>query len=427
MSTRSTRPWALHNFVLSLALGGFLTACGGGGGGDSASTSTPAPAAVTTPATIAGKVVAPDGATPIANALVYVANSTGAAAATAQKFSAAAPATTPCGTVPDASWANTCSGNDGSFSFNAQIPANAKLTAVKGTFKIEIPLAAPVAGVITQGNVAFVVGNATGSSAPKIAVVTGAYDSIEDILAKLGFGELQAGKLKLGTEKFKLYQGNSEATAGYEASDKLFVDADGDGKPDIFKYTIVFWNCGTDESVPLTAANKEILRQYVQGGGRLYASDLAYNIIEQVFPSYIDFYGSDTTAANTAETINAAEVGTSGITVNAAVDPALQAWLRSVTCVGGPCVQANGTVKIAGFLSGWAVINSAQAGSTGVKTWASGAVDFASSTGVVKPLTMSFAVGSGRVTYTSYHNEAEIGAELEPQQRILQYLVFELL
>jgi hypothetical protein len=213
MSTRSTRLWALRTAVLSVALGGFLTACGGGG--DSASsTNTPAPAAVTTPATIAGKVVAPDGATPIANALVYVANSVGSAAAA-----------TTCGTAPDATWASTCSGNDGSFNLNAQIPANAKLTAVKGSFKIEIPLAAPVAGVITQGNVAFVVGNATGSSAPKIAVVTGAYDSIEDILAKLGFGELQAGKLKLGTEKFKLYQGNNEATAGYEASDKLFVDA----------------------------------------------------------------------------------------------------------------------------------------------------------------------------------------------------------
>ncbi len=421
MTHRLTRPWAVTTILLPVVLSGFLAACGGGG--DAAPAVIVPPVGTTTPATINGKVVAPDGATPIANALVYVENSVGTAtAAGAQKV--AAPITTSCGTVPDASWAYTCSGNDGSFALKAQIPANAKLTAIKGTFKIETPLAAPQDGVISQGNVAFVITNTGGSTAPKIAVVAGSYDSIEDILAKLGFGEIVGGKLKLGTEKFKLY---GALGAGYETSDKLFVDADGDGKPDIFKYTIVFWNCGTDESVPLTTANKEILRQYVQGGGKLYASDLAYDIVEQVFPAYIDFYGSDAVAATAAENPGEAEVGTSGITVNASVDPALQAWLRSVTCAGGPCVQVDGSVKIEGFLSGWAVINSAHTGSTGVKTWASGAVDFATSTGVVKPLTMSFPVGSGRVTYTSYHNEAQVGAELEPQQRILQYLVFELL
>lgn len=421
MTHRLTRPWAVTTILLPVVLSGFLAACGGGG--DAAPAVTVPPVGTTTPATINGKVVAPDGATPIANALVYVENSVGTATvAGTQKV--AAPVTTSCGTVPDASWAYTCSGNDGSFTLKAQIPANAKLTAVKGTFKIETPLAAPQGGVISQGNVAFVINNAGGTTAPKIAVVTGSYDSIEDILAKLGFGEIVGGKLKLGTEKFKLY---GALGAGYETSDKLFADADGDGKPDIFKYTIVFWNCGTDEAVPLTAANKEILRQYVQGGGKLYASDLAYDIVEQVFPAYIDFYGSDAVAASTAEIIDEAQVGISGITVNATVDPALQAWLRSVTCAGGPCVQADGSVKIEGFLSGWAVINSAHTGSTGVKTWASGAVSFDTSVGVVKPLTMSFPVGSGRVTYTSYHNEAQVGAELEPQQRILQYLVFELL
>jgi hypothetical protein len=427
MTTHKTRPRALHTILLPIVLSSLLAACGGGGS-DPAPAVTPPPAAAVTPATINGKVVAPDGATPIANALVYIENSVGSVSASgAQKLSKAAPITTSCGTVPDASWAYTCSGNDGSFTLKGQIPTSAKLTAVKGTFKVETPLGAPVAGVITQGNVAFVIDNATGNTAPKIAVVTGSFDSIEDILAKLGFGELVGGKLKLGTEKFKLYDGNGALGTGYESSDKLFVDADGDGKPDIFKYTIVFWNCGTDEAVPLTAANKEILRQYVQGGGKLYASDLAYDIVEQVFPAYIDFYGSDGVVASTAENMGVAEVGISDITVNATVDPALQAWLRSVTCAGGSCVQADGTVKIEGFLSGWGVINGAHTGSTGVKTWASGAVDFASSTGVVKPLTMSFPVGSGRVTYTSYHNEAQVGAELEPQQRILQYLVFELI
>ena len=257
-----------------------------------------------------------------------------------------------------------------------------------------------------------------------MAVVTGYFDSIENILAKLGFGQLENGALKLGTEKFTIYNGdNRSLPASYAGVEKLFVDADGDGKADIFNYQIVFINCGAEAD--LSTANKAILRSYVTGGGRIYASDWAYNLVEQVFPEFIDFYGSTSSAA-APEALDAAKVGDEGIVVNATVDPTLKAWLQNLSCLGGPCVQQDGTVKIDGFLSSWAVIDSFHSAVNGIKTWASGNVSFDGGKKAVKPLTVTFGVGTGRITYTSYHNEGILAAELEPQQRILQYLVFEL-
>ena len=64
----------------------------------------------------------------------------------------------------------------------------------------------------------------------------------------------------------------------------------------------------------------------MQQGGRLYVSDLAYDFVEQAFPGYIDFEGSAGTSAASAEVPNVAELGISGITSDATLDPALQAW-----------------------------------------------------------------------------------------------------
>jgi len=79
-----------------------------------------------------------------------------------------------------------------------------------------------------------------------MAVVTGDYDRMEDILAKLGFGSLNSwGQLELGTETFDLYDGNySLPNASYRDFPDIFNDNDGDSKPDIYNYDIVFINCG---------------------------------------------------------------------------------------------------------------------------------------------------------------------------------------
>lgn len=402
--------------LAALALGAsMLAACGGGGSDEPAP---PPPAAATV--TVTGQLTAPDATTPIANALVYVKDSSvGVAAGQARPLAAL-----PCGTPPTASWAASCTGADGKFSFSAKVPASPTLVAVKGAFTLEKALTVTGDGALNVGTVAL-----APASAAKFAVVTGAFDRIQDVLAKLGYGQVANGSLLLGTEAFTLYNGDGDMSLDgkYKTADALFADADNNGQADIFNHTVVFFNCGLGEAALGTPANIAILRAYVEAGGRIYVSDQAYDIVEQVFPAYLDFEGS-VAPESQAEALDAAQIGDSDLVVDASVDPTLGAWLQGMSCVGGPCL-ANGKVHVEGFLSGWAVMAGVHPGQqAAVKTWASGDVTFSGQeTPVQRPLTVSFGVGQGRVSYTSYHTEPDTSVEgFLPQERVMQYLVFEL-
>jgi hypothetical protein len=416
-------------WVLGLAVA--VAACGGGGSDDDDGSGNPPapppPSSTLVQSTVSGKLVAPDNITPISNALVYVEASEIVASGREQPSDAPPPASQ-CGAAPNPAWSYTCTGADGSFSFTLRIPSNnAKLVATKGAFRAETQLPA-AAATLTIGSLALPV---TGTGAVRMAVVTGLFDRIQDVLAKLGYGEVDAGRLRPGTERFDLFDGDgSLPDATYSDASALFADVDGNGRADIFNYAIVFLNCGLDETAAEDPTRLQILRDYVQGGGRLYVSDLAYDFVEQTFPAYVDFEGSTGTAAGVAETAGEAELGTEGITSQATLDPALSSWLGGVTCAGGSCLGTNGTVTIEGFLGGWAVmVGPHPSAPSAVRVWAQGPVVFGAQTAAVnRPLTVSFAVGSGRVTYTSYHTEPEFAGSNEflPQERILQFLVFEL-
>ena len=399
-----------------------LSSCGGGGGDGTDD----GHAAVLTDATISGKLVAPNGETPLGNALVYVEGSAQSAAASG-RVNASAAAASGCGAPPATGWAATCTAADGSFTWKGKIPAGAKLVAVKGAFKATETV--PAAG----GDVALgVLSIPVGVGTTRMAVVTGLFDSVEDVLAKLGFGEVESGRLKAGTEKFDLFDGmNSSISASSERPPftALFTDADGNGKADIFNYAVVFLNCGLDVAQATNPAYAQVLRDYVAQGGRLYVSDQAYDYLEQAFPAYIDFHGSDVVPAATPEIPGQAKVGNGGIAVESSLDPALRDWLGGIGCTGGSCLTGGQTAKIDGFLGEWVVMDGAHATAPSpVKVWVSGPVRYsAQDTTADKPLTVSFAAGKGRVTYTSYHNEPSYtGTGFLPVERILQFLVFEL-
>lgn len=388
-----------------------LTACGGG---DDDDTSNNAPTVPTVATVLSGKVVAPDGTTPISNALIYVENS----AATANSAAAST-----CGAPPSTNWPATCTAADGSFTLPTAVPTTAaKLVIAKGAYRQTQDLPAATA-TMALGNLAL------SPSSARIAVVTGLFDRIQDVLAKLGYGSVSGGQLALGSETFALYDGDGSLPANYREIEALFVDGNGDGRADIYDYSIVFLNCGLSETVLQKSANRAVLRAYVQGGGRLYVSDQGYDFVEQVFPEYINFEGSTTTSSSLAEQRDAAQIGADGITVNADLDPALSSWLGGVTCTTGSCLNANGTAHLEGFLIGWTVMTGPHfnAPST-VRTWVSGPVSFIGATSVMRPLTVSFDLGAGRVTYTSYHTEPTLDGSTGflPQERIMQFIVFEL-
>jgi hypothetical protein len=246
---------------------------------------------------------------------------------------------------------------------------------------------------------------------PRIAVVTGVWDNLEKVLDKLGVSEKT------------IYNGKDLGT-GPNSLQALLQNA-----ALLRTYHLVFINCGTvfENLVTSDSPSRNAIREYVRRGGRLFVTDLSYDFIEQVFPEYIDFVGSDGTAANIPEDHNAGEVGTKDLTVNAdVVDTQLRDWLAlpEIDALG-----ADKRVELVGFKTGWAVADSGD-NSLGVKVWVQGPVRWIGGSGT-RPLTLSYDFldqdrkGCGRVLFSSYHTFGNAPVLLA-QERILEYLMLEM-
>jgi hypothetical protein len=393
---------------------------------------------------LTGTIHAPDGSTPLAGATVYLPQG-GVSKVIAGK---AEVHTSPvegieCQEPKENYSAFTCTTADGSFTLDVPTKdGETTLKISKGIFSFEQSI--NISG--NNGELgAIVMPGAKESFNGRIAVVKGAFDRMQDILAKVGLGEVETeegaaeyGQLVPGTEEFDIFN----------YPDELFEDMDGDGSKDLFNYDIVFINCGAsegpvalskgkghrhlsqkgsiDEPDILSEENRSALIAYVEEGGVLYTTDWAYDYVEQAFPSYIDFYGADEVAANDPEDMNAAEKGSANIETDGNIlQNSMQAWLNNVDCYEGEgCLNNDGSIHITDFLAAWSVIEHPHDGAD-VTSWVEGQVQWGGGAGV-RPLTLSFAVGEGSVFYSSYHTvESEYTPNWRPQERILQYLVFE--
>lgn len=396
---------------------------------------------------IKGVLMSPDGDTPISGATIFVPeDASGYTDATGLERETLSTDECQSPQVPYVGY--TCSQSDGSFEL--LIPktnANTVLVVFQsGAFNFTQEVS------LTGSSTDFGVVNLDTGSA-NIAVVTGYYDRMQDILAKLGFGTVNSdtdnpwnnGQLVLGTETFDLYDGDGSLDpTSYPALNELFEDNDGDGAIDLHNYDIVFINCGASEtpvegrpsgpapthdashrhSMGHTTFSQGMtteLQNFVEQGGILYCTDWAYDYVEQSFPAMIDFNGSDGTPADQAEDPNAAQIGSGGIEVQGAIlDNPLENWLTGVDCNDNEdCLDADGFVHITSFLGAWAMMDGPHPNAN-LQTWIEGDVD-----GSTIPMTVSFNAGSGKVIYSSYHTVEEASPNWRPQERVLQYLVFE--
>lgn len=452
----------LYFFLLSVAALGVVTACGG--------TSSSGGSGLGSASSLTGTVFAPSGTSAVAGATVYIPSTSSdvSVTPTVKAVGNAAADGTTCDDPPVASCASTCSQADGTFSMTVTGCASTASTGniKKGTFTASFTISCSSTSCAIPTTDTKLVATST-----TMAVVTGAYDNIEDALAKIGFGDLNSDNhLKYGTEKFTIYTGgggrDSELTdtTKYKASSTLFGDI-----TEMKKYNIIFINCGAKDpstgTLAATVASKALpsthhvfkglaagtisnIQTYVQDGGRIYVTDLAYDFVEQAFPSVMDFEGGSSADSATAESDDAAEIGTSGIAADSTVkDATMKSWLSkqtsntvsasATTPNSGACTTtANGnstalnsdgaTIRIGDFLPGWAVMNSAYSGSD-TKVWLEGPVQFTGSSGTVtRPLTVTKTVGSGKILYSSYHTSHSCPTSgVWPQERVLQYLVFE--
>ena len=292
---------------------------------------------------LSGIILAPDSVTPVAGATIYVPVNPTSSVKTSYGVD-----TSDC-PEPDESYiVYTCTDVDGSFALDITAVTQTAfvLRVKKGSFSRDYNVNLNT----TSGNLGSIaMPSDPAQGAGKFAVVTGSWDRMQDILAKLGMGELdEYHELILGTETFDLYDGNYSLGDEYPYFPELFETDESTGDPVIYNYDMVFINCGNsyEYDILYSETSIAILRDYVNDGGKLYITDLSYDYVEQVFPEYIDFYGSDETAETERETMNDAQVGDSDITSDATInDSQLALWLQYVKKASRSRLYAHSTLQ----------------------------------------------------------------------------------
>ncbi len=409
-----------------------LGACGGGGGGEEEGSGGSTPGG---DISVSGVIVIPDGSTPVSNATVYIPSNQSSVSMRVQKTTVG----TDCPEPAENYLIATCTDENGEFSIEGLFPAQYEVSVVKGAFSANFQVNAEANVELSQP---VALGGNLDAGAANIAVVTGQFDRMQDVLAKTGLGSVDfLGQLVLGTEVFDLYDGDDTLDSDYREFTELFAIDPATGNPRINNYDIVFINCGADEygfsedtySVdPEDADVKTAIYNYVNSGGRLYATDWAYDYIEQTFPEYIDFYGSESiTDPFEPEFTNAAEEGVSIDSEDATIlDDNLRTYLGNVECDGeSTCLNSDGTLHVEGFLAAWAVMDGVHSMNSDVTIYTEGPAptyqDDVDADPIDRPLMVSLNIGEGKVFFSSYHTENIMSTELLPQERALQFLVFE--
>jgi hypothetical protein len=285
---------------------------------------------------------------------------------------------------------------------------------------------------------------------PRIAMAVGNWDKLEDILGKMGLGEVSATGRFAGTlGRIDLY-GNGGQDPGLEAAGTL-GELMGSLET-MLAYHIIFIPCSGDAHTALLQdpATLQNLRDYVAAGGKLYVTDWSGEWNDNVFPAQIELGPSelgqgaiDTPASAydpVAGTWDPAAFGSadgdSYDSNNAeAADEDLAAWLDGQM---GPNAEGDLEVYDADdfdIVDNWNYITSLDDVTIGEddegipvidapKAWVVGGQGTALPK---RPLTVTHEpAGCGRVLFSTYHTTPSTHLGLVPQERVLLYLIMEI-
>jgi hypothetical protein len=381
------------------------TADADGGDGDCDGVEPPTPTAQ-----VVGTVYAPNLEIPISGALVYL--TTGEVDPVPDGVYCAECVSLPC----DAHFA--LSAADGSFVLPA-VDGAQKLVVQKGQF-----LHVTDFDVQTGNNIATALDSSlpgewnpdAGMWIPRIVVGTGGADQIANLLAKVGLGEADVnGQLVPGTENFVGMTG-PELEAMLD--DPTMLDDN----------HIVFASCfSVSANGPIADQRLENIRDYVEAGGKWYATDYANDWIEEPFPNYQVMHGEPA----------AMDVGAYDVDATV-LDPDMLAWLEAMPAPlkdignGAPTLNDLPLVRLEGSFTGVdetpEILVQNEEGedvNVGHYVWAEGPCGGCSDNGV-RAMSMTATYGCGRLMFSTYHANQFLHEKLTPQELMLLYTILEI-
>jgi hypothetical protein len=368
---------------------------------------------------LSGTVYAPEGTIPISGALVYV-------------------SLVPPPAIPDGVFCDRCvhlpdgtpyttTRPDGSFEL-AVGSGSAYLVVQKGAFRRVRKLDINPGQQVVPKNLTTmppIMDKANGDDVPKMAVILGAWDPIEVVLARMGLQAVitkalgKAQVLSKDATGFAIYglHGLGEKSP-HPPPLTLLTDP-----KEISKYHIVFIPCsggtnlgGEDPSAPKCTGVfnsdprvRTNLTSFVAQGGRIYASDWSYEYVRQLFPGFVSFRGATSTIGSACQ----AGGGEQSVTQR---DTGLGDWLtaqgRGLSSVKDAWMNIDGVHAVMGTDA------DGKPATVTPKVWVEAERD---------PAATSFHHGCGRVLYSTYHTQptSETNAPLEPQALALLYLILE--
>jgi hypothetical protein len=291
-----------------------------------------------------------------------------------------------------------------------------------------------------------------------VAVVTGDYDEFQDVLDHMGFanyevvdglyademagflmdldtmlqydiivfngGHVEEGLVYEVPEEEEEEEGpgsifgdDDTGSADEDGDDTGMADADGGSSTDDIGELPGVDDTGEAdadeeeevEETPTLSYNHEVIhnniKAYVNSGGAIYASDWAYDVVEQIWPEAINFVGAD-------EIPDSAQMGEYGMVTATVADDALAEWL-----------DADYT-QVEFDLPVWPPIEGV---ADTVSVHLTGNIEYRDGTNIfpltASPLLVSFTSGEGKVAFSTFRVAKNADSEII---LTLQYMMYSL-